>query len=534
MDPSQQKTEVQNIFFAGNRGTFTLDRKDSRFMFTSRDTQKTITLTPSDLQNITWVQTISGNIIKFYTKDNSCQIFTNFPSDFVKPFKIFTENPDNYVPLSILQSDVSGANWGEVRVDDTVAFTHDSKTILEFPAKSINQVEALKNTVTLFFQEPKVSKPNEESLVSIKFYVPGKDGTITRAESLRNEIKSKGHISSAAGERIASFTEIPFDVPRGRLSIEFYRKVMMVHGKTHTHTIEYRNITNIYALPGADQQFAWIMLSFKQPMRQGQTTYDNFVIKNDTHATPMQTTLNLTDEEIEQFGKKLGKTIDATATQTILTLVAAFTGKKIDFPRHFTTDDGRKFVNASHKSSNGQLYFFKKSLVFAPKPPIVVPFSDVIAIDFPRLSSSASSAQTSFDIRATLHVAPGVFEFTTIPRPDYGPIVKYLKEVGVKVKDTAKSNRGETKQAQVDQDDDSSDDEAYGESESGDSGSDESAEENKRLEGAFEADDGEDSEGLADELKSLEKEAPTEKRRTTTQQTPRQRPKMVKDDDDSD
>jgi structure-specific recognition protein 1 len=58
-------------------------------------------------------------------------------------------------------------------------------------------------------------------------------------------IKHAG-LGDALGEIIATFSDIPLMVPRGKYSMDMYQNYVRFHGRTHDYKIMYKDIVQLF------------------------------------------------------------------------------------------------------------------------------------------------------------------------------------------------------------------------------------------------------------------------------------------------
>ena len=64
-----------------------------------------------------------------------------------------------------------------------------------------------------------------------------------------NAILEKAKIGDFAGESIATLIDVNLAVPRGKYTIDFYKKNFRLHGASYSYNIDYKHIMKGFILP---------------------------------------------------------------------------------------------------------------------------------------------------------------------------------------------------------------------------------------------------------------------------------------------
>lgn len=142
------------------------------------------------------------------------------------------------LPLQKQELSLKGWNWGRHEfAHNHLAFLVGNKQAFDFPMALVsNTTLASKNEVSVEFVQPEKQKKTEDSLVEMRFYVPGKanivvDGEdagrendenddsnekedVTAASLFYETIKEKADIGLVAGEELAKLDDILCLTPR--------------------------------------------------------------------------------------------------------------------------------------------------------------------------------------------------------------------------------------------------------------------------------------------------------------------------------
>jgi len=70
-------------------------------------------------------------------------------------------------------------------------------------------------------------------------------------------------------------------VPRGKYTIDFYKKYIRLHGSSYSYNVDYKNIMKGFILPMSNESQVSIVLQLNKdkPIYQGQTVYRYIVIQ---------------------------------------------------------------------------------------------------------------------------------------------------------------------------------------------------------------------------------------------------------------
>ena len=91
--------------------------------------------------------------------------------------------------------------------------------------------------------------------------------SITPAQIFNEKIIKAAGIGEFAGEMIASLSELPMLIPRGKYSFQLYSSFAKLHGRTNDYKIQYKDITKGFLLPKPDGIHMAYVLHLKVPLR---------------------------------------------------------------------------------------------------------------------------------------------------------------------------------------------------------------------------------------------------------------------------
>lgn len=152
-------------------------------------------------------------------------------------------------------------------------------------------------------------------LTEIKFYIPNRtnnnktdsendevesqnkiDYKFKDSEHLKEELDKICNISQNLGSSIATISDIQMVLPRGKVNIQFLKNILKLTGPSIDYKIQYNNIKKLYLLPKNDGNNIYILISLTQPVKQGNSVYNNFVLQI-MNSAECSITTNLSEED---------------------------------------------------------------------------------------------------------------------------------------------------------------------------------------------------------------------------------------------
>ncbi|KAH7824782.1 putative FACT complex subunit ssrp1-B [Monocercomonoides exilis] len=386
-------------------------------------------LNPSDIATVSFMQTITGNSLRFKLKIGGDLSFFGFRSQDYTQLKDAVKSLCPNKELRIMKANISGSNWGDLDIDENFTFTCDKAVTFEFPTSYISQVD--RNTQTKILEIRLDNDPAVQSgldaVSELKFYVPETETSEQDVESLRVQITDKAKLSSTTGEVIIKLPQVAVLVPRGRYEIEMYRSLLSMHGATHNYKIEYSNINELYLLHNKGTKTANFVLSLNRPLVQGHTLYKHVVMELNTENT-VEVEAHLTDEELKAYDGFIDHNMEGSQMNVVVKVFRALTGQRIASARNFMNHEGHAGLKCSHGPQSGMLFILDKTLVYIYKPTLIIKINRIARIEFPRNDRSGpSSSSRTFDM--TVHLRDGdILEFTNFAQDDFEPLKKFLAE----------------------------------------------------------------------------------------------------------
>ncbi|KAL8445493.1 hypothetical protein Emed_005574 [Eimeria media] len=375
-----------------------------------------------------------------------------------------------------------GWHWGDVSMDgNNLNVSVDGCPAFEVNAHDIVQVTTpSKNDLAIELVQDDTRDQAEDLLLEIRLFQPatGDEETDSHLQNLKEILVKKSGVAETKMESIALLNDVPLLVPRGRYEIDVGRRALKFHGKSYDYTILYTNINRMFLVPRPNSPHVNFILSLDNAMRQGQTSYPFVVMQFDSE-TVTSVEVNLEEAELKEKG--LEKQIEGKTFDVITRILKSLIGKSVIVPGDFKSVKNQYGITCSYRAQSGHLYPLNRSFLFIVKPVIFV--------------SRTGASTTNRFFAFTVSCRGGVeHEFTSIDRNEYTPLVEFLTQKGIRIKNVEKGNApraGGLQEAEIPTDEDDDD---YGGEES-------------ETDEDFEEDEGEDeSEGSASDLNEDEGE----------------------------
>ncbi|KAL8272315.1 hypothetical protein Esti_003769 [Eimeria stiedai] len=393
----------------------------------------------------------------------------------------------NHFKMTLHSKNVAhlGWHWGDVSMDgNNLNVSVDGCPAFEVNAQDIVQVTTpSKNDLAIELVQDDTRDQAEDLLLEIRLFQPatGDEETDNHLQNLKEILVKKSGVAETKMESIALLNDVPLLVPRGRYEIDVGRRALKFHGKSYDYTILYTNINRMFLVPRPNSPHVNFIVSLDNAMRQGQTSYPFVVMQFDSE-TVTSVEVNLEEAELKEKG--LEKQIEGKTFDVITRILKSLIGKSVIVPGDFKSVKNQYGITCSYRAQSGHLYPLNRSFLFIVKPVIFVRFEDVVSVEFSRTGASTTNRFFAF----TVSCRGGVeHEFTSIDRNEYTPLVEFLTQKGIRIKNVEKGNApraGGLQEAEIPTDEDDDD---YGGEES-------------ETDEDFEEDEGEDeSEGSGSE-----------------------------------
>ena len=344
------------------------------------------------------------------------------------------------VSLEKREMQINGRNWGEVDLDQTGAlhFSVDGKTSFEVATRDIAACNlASKHEVMMEFHlDDTVAQASKDALVEMSFYVPPTSGNWgvdpdeddpddTGAKRLQEAILEVADTEHATGEAIAEFESVSLVAPRGKVTIELHGSFLKLSGAAVDFKIQYGSIQRLFLLPKPNNVQVYAVMHLDPPIRKGQTFYNHIVATFNANEE-LEVEPNLETPELKTKFANLEDSYDGPSSEVFVRLLKAVAGCKLTRQGTFKSQDGGHAVKASHKAEVGHLFPLEKSFFYLPKPSLLLPYTEVDAIEFERHSGAYTGAtQRTFDI-VVLMKSDASHTFHGIPKAEFQNLVNFL------------------------------------------------------------------------------------------------------------
>lgn len=147
--------------------------------------------------------------------------------------------------------------------------------------------------------------------------------------------------------------------------------------------------------------------------------------------------INMDEEELKKaYDGKLEKKYDLPLHQVFQKIFPVLTNKKISSASDkYLSAHGAKAVKCSLKANESYLYPLDKAFAFFPKPPTLIPYSDIAKIEFSRVSATAAVSSTKTFEMSIMMSRGGAGEhiFGNINREEYQALSSFVASKGIKV-----------------------------------------------------------------------------------------------------
>ncbi|CDJ49471.1 structure specific recognition protein I, putative [Eimeria brunetti] len=350
-----------------------------------------------------------------------------------------------------------GWHWGDVSMDgNNLNVSVNGCPAFEVNAQDIAQVTTpSRNDLAIELVQDDTRDQTEDLLLEIRLFQPatGDDESDSHLQSLKEKLVKKSGVAETKMESIALLNDVPLLVPRGRYEIDIGRRALKFHGKSYDYTILYTNINRMFLVPRPNSPHVNFILSLDNAMRQGQTSYPFVVLQFDSeNVTSVE--VNLEENELKEKG--LEKQLEGKTFDVITRILKSLIGKSVIVPGDFKSVKNQYGITCSYRAQSGHLYPLNRSFLFIVKPVIFVRFEDVVSVEFSRTGASTTNRFFAF----TVSCRGGVeHEFTSIDRNEYAPLVEFLTQRGIRIKNQENTNTTRTgglqeAEIQTDEDDD--------------------------------------------------------------------------------
>ncbi|KAJ2858476.1 FACT complex subunit [Coemansia erecta] len=428
-----------------------------------------LALQHDSLRRIQWQRVARGFGLRIYTKSGFLHKLDGFTADDFDTLRDAIKRLFHGLTLEVRDISIKGWNWGKTDFEGTnMTFKVDNRPMFDLPMGQVSNTNlATKNEVSVEFQAPKAKNLKRkvgavDELVEIRFYVPGTTTTgsggskgdnadnddaasadgekadgdaeeeVSAASVFHDTIKERADLGQVSGDSIVQFPEVLCLTPRGRYHIDMFSHFMRLRGKTYDYKISYENIQRLFLVSKPDELHMMFLVGLNPPIRQGQTRYPYLVLQF-VRDEEMAVDLNLqVDEAAKRFEGRLRSHYDEPLYRIVANVFKGVTDKRLIEGGSFRGYHGSQGLKASLKASEGTLYPLDKGFLFAPKPPLYIPHSDIASIVFSRVGASSSNKMRTFDLKFNMHGSQD-YQFVSINREEHASLEDYMTQHGIKM-----------------------------------------------------------------------------------------------------
>ncbi|KAJ2126775.1 FACT complex subunit [Coemansia sp. RSA 921] len=415
-----------------------------------------LALQRDDVRRLQWQRVARGYGLRVFMKSGTLHKLDGFNAEDFETLRDGIKRLLHGLTLETRDISTKGWNWGKPDFEGThMTFRVDNRPMFDLPMSQVSNTNlANKNEVSIEFQAPRARtlkrKNAPDELVEVRFYVPGTTTNTKKADSdgeqasgeeeeevsaasvVHDTIKERADLGQVSGDSFVQFPEILCLTPRGRYNIDLFSGFLRLHGKTYDYKISYQQVQRLFLVSKPDELHMMFIVGLNPPIRQGQTRYPYLVLQF-VRDEELAVDLNFAvDEGTRKFESRLRAHYDEPLYRIVATVFAGVTEKRLVEGGAFRGYHGSQGIKASLKASEGTLYPLEKGLLFAPKPTLYIPHSDIASIVFSRVDASSSNKMRTFDIKLNMHGAQD-YQFVSINREEHASLEAYMTEHGIKM-----------------------------------------------------------------------------------------------------
>ncbi|KAJ1739554.1 FACT complex subunit [Coemansia sp. RSA 989] len=413
-----------------------------------------LALQRDDIRRLQWQRVARGYGLRVFMKNGTMHKLDGFSAEDQDTMRDAVKRLLHGLSLETRDISTKGWNWGKPEFQGTsLTFRVENRPMFDLPMAFVSNTNlANKNEVSVEFQPPRgrslKRKSAVDELVEVRFYVPGttsvkKGGSddgkesdaeeeVSAASVFHETIKDRADLGQVTGDSIVQFPEILCLTPRGRYNIDMFATFLRLRGKTYDYKIPYQHVQRLFLVSKPDELHMMFIVGLNPPIRQGQTRYPYLVmqfVRDEEQAVDLKFDV---DEASRQFETRLRAHYDEPVYRIVATVFKGVTDKRLIEGGAFRGYHGSQGIKASLKASEGTLYPLDKGFLFAPKPTLYIPHSEIASIVFSRVEASSSNKMRTFDLKFNMH-GPQDYQFVSINREEHASLENYMTEHGIKM-----------------------------------------------------------------------------------------------------
>ncbi|KAI9209342.1 uncharacterized protein BJ171DRAFT_561019 [Polychytrium aggregatum] len=472
---SDSISEYENIFYDGKiLGKFKIAEVGVGWRNAADRSQK-VTISAADIRKLVWVRVAKEFQYRVILSNGVTHKFDGFPRD---AYDSLASLSRNWFQTNLEARDISlkGWNWGHAEFSGpNMSFVVGKNPAFEIALTSVaNTTLVSKNEVSIEFSQaedasgdPKAKKSKEDTLVDIRFFIPGmvtqsqigdddegrrqlkdveddnarilpdghEEGEITAeseelvlgddgeaisaAAMFYETIKNKADISTLQGEAICTFKALFCSTPRGRFEVDMFSDFLRLRGKSHDYKIQYKSILRLFLFQKPSESHWLFLVQLNPPLRQGQTSYP-FLVFQFEREDEVEVDLQLEDEVIQtEYEGRLLKSYDGPMYEVVSDIFKGLTSKKIIGPSPtFKSSLGGAGVKCSHKANECWLFPLDKYFLAVMKAPVLIPHPEIARVTFSRVSAGGGATTKTIEVKFNL--TTGIdYQFSSVGREEY-------------------------------------------------------------------------------------------------------------------
>ncbi|CAD8098549.1 unnamed protein product [Paramecium sonneborni] len=347
-----------------------------------------------------------------------------------------------------------GINWGQVQIDDkNLSMKYNSTNIIKLPLKKVVNSNTQKNDIVLQLTTDDCGE-NDDMLCEVRFFIPpqeqkGKfekkkqdeDSNQEKADDdeeeeptfqqkLQNEILVKAKIGQSSADSILTIHDVPLIVPRGRYTMDFFKKDIRFHGNTYQFTTDYKGISRFFLLPMPDEINLSFVIGLEHPFKQGQTAY-NYLVMQFKKDVESDINLKYQRQQLDEIGwKQIKEEYSGPLYDTICELLSEITGIKVITPKNFKTKNGLNCLRCSVGPHSGFLFPLEKSLIYLQKPVLHIKHEEIKEVIFQRIGST--NLNKFFDVKIVYRNSNQLF--SSIEKDELDNLTQYFSSKKIAVR----------------------------------------------------------------------------------------------------
>jgi hypothetical protein len=339
----------------------------------------------SDIDRADWITIGQLGTLHLFTRKDFYSI-SGFRQSDSEGFLEYLRNSLGVQP-TISQASISGGNSGSLELQDSgFGISADGFPILRIPYARINQVQSTSPTdLVLNF----IADRDGESLSALRLSVHEKGPQ--NAKELLAILGSRTDLTVGTDEFIAQLRGVDFTSPRQRFDVRFCRELLFLSNDAASHRIAYDSISTVHRLDApsegeADGHDEFLVISLIQPIRQGQSAYSHLVLKTGDGDPVEGDGLTHPDWSLATYFCHFCE----SAGVQMIPQTGFFEGLQ-----------GGPGIFCTYKGKQGVIYLTPKAFLYLYNPVLYIPYMNITALVFERLSSDTSRYNRAFDM--TLH-----------------------------------------------------------------------------------------------------------------------------------